>query len=106
MGEVGPCLEMVANSVLEQQLHTGAIPTSYTYLFQPLAGIWLAINRLFMSDSWEDVLKDPYLLINASFETWYELIDESAWKLLDLSREAEKVRYSRFSSRLQRVRRG
>jgi len=41
-------------------------------------------------------LKDPYLLINASFETWYELIDESAWKLLDLSREAERVRYSCF----------
>jgi hypothetical protein len=64
--------------------------------FQPVPGIWLAINRLFKSDSWEDVLSDPYLLINASFETWYEFIDEHAWKLLDLSREAERVRYSRF----------
>jgi len=41
-------------------------------------------------------LKDPYLLINASFETWYELVDESAWNLLDLSREAERVCYSCF----------
>ncbi|PVH70360.1 hypothetical protein DL98DRAFT_661200 [Cadophora sp. DSE1049] len=58
--------------------------------FQPLPGLWLAINRLFKSDCWEDVLKDPYLLINASLEAWYELIDESAWKLLDLSRQAER----------------
>jgi hypothetical protein len=64
--------------------------------FRPVAGTWLAINRLFKSDSWEDVLKDPYLLINASFETWYEFINERAWKLLDLSRAAEKVRYSCF----------
>lgn len=56
-----------------------------------MPGLWLAIHRLFKSDCWEDVLKDPYLLINASFEAWYELIDESAWKLLDLSREAERV---------------
>jgi hypothetical protein len=62
--------------------------------FQPLPGLWLAINRLFKSDCWEDVLKDPYLLINASLEAWHELIDESAWKLLDLSRQAERVRFS------------
>lgn len=41
-------------------------------------------------------MKDPYLLINASFETWHEVIDESAWKLLDRSREAERVRDSCF----------
>jgi hypothetical protein len=64
--------------------------------FQPLPGLWLAINRLFKSDCWEDVLKDPYLLINASLEAWHELIDESAWKLLDLSRQAEIVRYYSF----------
>jgi hypothetical protein len=33
MGEVRPRLEMVSSFVLEQQTHTGAIPTSYTYLF-------------------------------------------------------------------------
>lgn len=58
--------------------------------FQPVLGTLLAINRLFKSSTWEDVLEDPYLLINASFETWHELIDENAWKLLDLCREAER----------------
>ena len=59
--------------------------------FQPVLGTLLAINRLFKSSTWEDVLEDPYLLINASFETWHELIDANAWKLLDMCREAERV---------------
>ncbi|KAF4637688.1 hypothetical protein G7Y89_g403 [Cudoniella acicularis] len=59
--------------------------------FQPVPGILLAINRLFKSSSWEDALKDPYFLINASFEGWHERVDESAWKLVDLSREAERI---------------
>jgi hypothetical protein len=60
--------------------------------FQPVEGILVAINRLFKSSSCEDALRDPYFLINASFETWHELVDENAWKLVDLSREAERVR--------------
>ena len=59
--------------------------------FNPAPEFWRAINRVFKSDSWEDVLEDPYLLINMAFESWYELIDASAWEVNDLSREAEKV---------------
>jgi len=59
--------------------------------FQPVEGIIVAINRLFKSSSWEDALRDPYFLINASFETWHQLVDENAWKLVDLSRETERV---------------
>lgn len=51
----------------------------------------LAVNRLFKSRSWTDVMKDPYILINMAFETWQELMDENAWKLVDESREVEKV---------------
>jgi hypothetical protein len=59
--------------------------------FQPLPGVMLAVNRLFKSRSWTDVMKDPYILINMAFETWQELMDENAWKLVDESREVEKV---------------
>jgi hypothetical protein len=59
--------------------------------FQPLPGVLLAVNRLFKSHSWTDVLNDPYFLINMAFEAWHELIDDNAWKLLDVSREVEKV---------------
>lgn len=63
--------------------------------FQPVEGILVAINRLFKSSRWEDALRDPYFLINASFETWHELVDENAWKLVDLSREAERSIFER-----------
>ncbi|KAF8851593.1 hypothetical protein BDZ45DRAFT_695785 [Acephala macrosclerotiorum] len=43
-----------------------------------------------LRDESENTLRDPYFLINASFETWHELVDENAWKLVDFSREAEK----------------
>jgi hypothetical protein len=59
--------------------------------FNPAPEFWRAINRVFKSNSWEDSLEDPYLLINMAFESWYELIDTSAWEVNDLSREAEKV---------------
>ena len=89
---------MVPDSVLEQYLHWRPVPESYAYLFPALPAILPAINRLFKSSKWEDVLEDPYLLINTSFETWQELIDDSAWKLLDLSRKAEKVSLPSISS--------
>ncbi|KAJ6444935.1 para-nitrobenzyl esterase [Purpureocillium lavendulum] len=55
--------------------------------------IWRAINRLFSPSNrdWEDVLVDPYLLLNMAFGTWYQLVDEKAWEVLDLARASEKT---------------
>ncbi|KIX00001.1 uncharacterized protein Z518_10928 [Rhinocladiella mackenziei CBS 650.93] len=58
--------------------------------FGPVAGFWRAINRVFHSDSWVDILYDPYLLISMAFESWYALTDENAWLVNDWSRETEK----------------
>jgi hypothetical protein len=59
--------------------------------FAPTLGFWSALARLFDSQDWEDVLKDPYLLINSAFEAWYDLIDNISWGIVDRIRETEKA---------------
>jgi len=59
--------------------------------FEPPPAFWLVINRLYKSADWEDILSEPYLLVNMAFEAWYRLVDENAWKVLDLARESEKA---------------
>lgn len=59
--------------------------------FEPPSALWPAINRLYKSPDWEDVLMDPFLLLCLVYEAWYQLVDENAWKVLDLARELEEV---------------
>jgi hypothetical protein len=54
-------------------------------------GFCSALSRLFESQDWEDVLEDPYLLINSAFESWYEVVDNIVWGILDRVRDAEMV---------------
>ena len=59
--------------------------------FGPLPTFWPIINRVYKSENWADVLLDPYLLVAMAFESWYQVVDESTWKILDQAREIEKV---------------
>src|SRR6266480_1468911 len=56
--------------------------------FEPLPAFWSAINRIYKSNDWEDILTEPYLLVIMAFEAWYQLVDENAWEVLDLARES------------------
>jgi hypothetical protein len=62
--------------------------------FEPIPTFWQAINRIYKSENWEDVLVDPYLLVAMVYESWYQVVDESTWKILDQTREIEKVTIS------------
>lgn len=77
--------------------NTSSMSTSHPFqqvtliCFEPTIGFWQKINGLFKSSDWEDILQDPYLLINIAFESWFERIDDSAWNVTDLSRGIEMV---------------
>ncbi len=62
--------------------------------FEPLPTFWSAINRIYKSNDWEDILTDPYLLVSMAFEAWYQLVDDNAWEVLDLARESEKASWT------------
>lgn len=59
--------------------------------FEPPPGLLLGINRLYRSADWEDVLAEPYLLVDMVFDAWHRLVDENVWTVLDVTRESEKV---------------
>ena len=59
--------------------------------FEPVLPFWSAINRICQASDWEDILTEPYLLVNMAFEAWYQLVDETAWEVLDLARKEEMV---------------
>jgi hypothetical protein len=43
--------------------------------------------------SWaQEVLGNPYLLLGVVYECWYETLDKSAWKVVDMASTVERVR--------------
>ncbi|KAF3481513.1 uncharacterized protein GIQ15_04272 [Arthroderma uncinatum] len=46
--------------------------------------------RLVRGADWEDVLQDPYLLLDMVYEAWYIHLDDSGWKTNDFCRNIEK----------------
>jgi hypothetical protein len=59
--------------------------------FGPTLGFVSAIASLLTSEDWEDVLKDPYLLVNFAFESWFGEVDNISWDTLERTRNTEMV---------------
>lgn len=59
--------------------------------FNAAAEFWEAINRVYHSDTWVDILDDPYVLVGMVFESWYECADASTWAVNDQCQKAERV---------------
>lgn len=61
-------------------------------LFQPPSYLHYTINQLYHAKgTWEDALLDPYHLVDAAFEAWYQNTNEQAWKVLGMARDEEIV---------------
>lgn len=46
------------------------------------------------SETWEDILKDPYILVGRFLESWYERIDSIVWTANQRGSKLETVRAS------------
>ncbi|KAI0166766.1 hypothetical protein GGR52DRAFT_555448 [Hypoxylon sp. FL1284] len=78
---------------------TGDHPIITLILFQPPSHFFETINRLHHNEgAWEDVLIDPYYLVNAAFKNWYRVVDKQAWNVLEMARNEEIMVFKQSSS--------
>jgi hypothetical protein len=80
-------------SVARGHSDTGSSPKGPVVLicFGPTASFLKHVYAFKEAKRWEEVEKDPFVLLDMVFESWYETLDDSAWTVNSLAQRIEKV---------------
>lgn len=59
--------------------------------FAPIIQLVKKIISLGASPTWDDVLVDPFLLVDMAFSSWYDRVDMISWDVTERARAIEQV---------------